>query len=104
MVDDDIAGTRRTMERCATKFNICFLLILALLGSLFLIIGLVGASQDDFRALESVPGSVLLLAIGVVAFSLFFPWCMLVYFCRHLLVCIKRLEKEAAEKKEEPTE
>jgi hypothetical protein len=95
--DDDILGSRCTMERASTRFNIYFLLIMALLGSLLFIVGLVGLCQLPPQSLEGVPEPVLLIAIGMVDCVLFFPWFMTLYFSRHFLLTVKQLELENRE-------
>jgi hypothetical protein len=41
------------------------------------------------------------MAVGIIGFAVFFPWFTAVYFARHLLHSVKRLESENAELREE---
>ena len=91
----DIPGTRITLETVATKFNIYFLLVIALVGGAIAIVGLIGLG-GDLDSLSDVPDAVMLMALGLIAFSLFFPWCMALYFARHLLLSVKNIEGEIA--------
>jgi hypothetical protein len=87
----DIPGTRRAIEMVATKFNIYFLFSMAMCGAVLFIVGLVNI-RDDF--LQTLPDAVITLAVGMLVFSLFFPWFTALYFARHLLISVKQLEKE----------
>lgn len=87
--DSDIPGTRRAIETAATKIHISGLAIFALLGGVILIVGFVWGGKE---LIESAPDPMVLIIIGAFSFSLFLPWFMTLYFARHLLISIKRLE------------
>lgn len=87
--DSDIPGTRRAIETAATTIHISGLAILALLGGVILIVGFVWGGKE---LIESAPDPMVLIIIGAFSFSLFLPWFMTLYFARHLLISIKRLE------------
>ena len=89
----DIPGTRRSIEMIATKFNIYFLLGLALASGLVFAGGLL---QTPEATLEGLPDSVVMAVVGLIGFSLFFPWFIALYFARHLLISIRTLESELA--------
>ena len=94
MIDptDDIAGTRRAIERTASKFNIYFLTGLAVLGGVLAIVGGASGGLDALFSARPADQSAAQVVIGVVTFTLFFPFAMTLYFARHLLLSIKRLE------------
>ncbi len=95
---DDIPGTRHVIEQIATKFNVYFFLSnAALLGSAMFIAGLIQWLAIAPDSLDSVPEPMLLIAIGFMCFSLFFPWFMTIYIARHLLRSVQRLEQDNAE-------
>ncbi|MFA7235863.1 MAG: hypothetical protein WC058_03275 [Phycisphaeraceae bacterium] len=98
--DDDLQGTRQVIEQVTTKFNIYFFCIMAFLGGCVFIAGLVQLEFKAPAALENIPEPALLIAVGMVAFSLFFPIFMAIYFARHFLVRVKRLEHENRELRE----
>ena len=89
----DIPGTRRSIETIATKFNIYFCLGLAMASGLVFAGGLLQTPATTF---EGLPDSVVMTVIGLIGFSLFFPWFIALYFARHLLISIRKLESELA--------
>jgi hypothetical protein len=97
---NDLPNSRRAIEQVATKFNIYFLLAMGLLSVCIFIAGLIGTARSA-DALDRVPDSAVMMAIGMIGFALFFPWFTAIYFARHLLHSVKRLERENAELREE---
>ena len=87
--DTDIPGTRSTIETVATRFSIYFMLTMALCGAVLFVAGLV-ATRGEF--LDDLPGSGVLMATGMIAFCLFFPWFTALYFARHLLISLRKAE------------
>ena len=87
----DIPGTRVTIERIATKFNIYFLLVISLCAVFLFLSGLL-MTRAEF--LDGLPEGAMLLTVGTVGFCLFFPWFTALYFARHLLISVKQLEVE----------
>jgi len=96
-IDDDIPMSRRTVEHVATKFNIIFLLVMALLAGLLFIMGLVQLLSTEPNPLDDIAAPLLLISLGAIGFALFFPSFMTVYFARHFLVVAKRLERSREE-------
>jgi hypothetical protein len=99
--EDDLPTSRRAIEQVATKFNIYFLLAMGLLSACLFIAGLIGTAKRSADALDRLPDSAMMMAVGIIGFALFFPWFTAVYFARHLLHSVKRLERENAELREE---
>jgi hypothetical protein len=94
---DDIPASRDAMELVTTPFKIIFMLVFALLSGVLFLIGLFRLPPGDSSVLKQIPEPVQFICIGILGFTLFFPWFMILYFARHLLVSIKRLEQENAE-------
>ncbi len=94
-------GTRHAIEQVATKFNIYFLFAFAMLGSVLFLVGLVQLLLSGSGGLNSVPEPVLLTVLGLLCFTLFFPWFTTLYFARHLLASVTRLERQNAEVRSE---
>ena len=97
-IPGDISGTRGTLLQVATKFNIYFLLIMAVAGAALFIAGLVGLAtgKEAEAMLKDVPEPVMLMMVGMISFSLFFPFFMALYFGRHFLRSVVHLEDEIA--------
>jgi hypothetical protein len=93
-VDDGIANTRWAFEYAATKFHIWLFCIMAALSGALAIVGFAQLMAADPAALGRVPEPVMLAAIGLIGFTLFLPFSMVLYFARHFLVISKRLERE----------
>ena len=89
---DESAIERRTLKTVATKFNVYFLLVMALLSAVLVVVGIIGISRSDVGLEAVVPDELLLLGIGIIGFALFFPWFTALYVVRHLLASIERLE------------
>lgn len=97
--EDDIPNSRRAIEQVATKFNVYFFLAMALLSGCVFIAGLI--ASRSVNVLDGLPDSLVMMGVGIVGFALFFPWFTAVYFARHLLCSVKRLERENADLREE---
>ena len=97
-IPGDIPKTRETLLKVATKFNIYFLMVMAFTGGVLFIVGLVGLRQHE-ALLETVPEPIMLIIVGMIVFSLFFPWFTVLYFGRHFLLSVTRIEKEIEELK-----
>ncbi len=93
---NDIPGTRQSIERIATKFNVYFIFLMAMCGAIMFIVGL-GMTQAEF--LKELPEAGVVMAVGMIAFCLFFPWFTALYFARHLLFSVRRVETELQELK-----
>lgn len=87
----DIPGTRSCIEAVATKRNIYFLFVMAMCGAIMFIFGLV-TTRAEF--LSDLPDAGVVLLVGMIDFCLFFPWFTALYFARHLLISVKRLERD----------
>ena len=87
----DIPRTRQTIETVATKFNIYFTLSMAMCGAVLFFVEF-AITQADF--LKTLPDAGIIMAVGMFAFCLFFPWFTALYFARHLLLSVKKIEKE----------
>lgn len=94
--EDGIGSSRRTIEQVATKFNIYFLLVMALLSACLFMAGLFGPGGGTVGALDDLPQPLVMITVGVVGFALFFPWFTALYFARHLLHSVKSLEHDNA--------
>ena len=98
-IPGDLPGTRGVLLQVATKFNIYFMCAMALGGGALFLAGVFGvgsggaAGEQEF---ENIPEPILLKAIGMVCFSLFFPFFLALYFGRHFLRSMVRLEDEVA--------
>ena len=93
-ITGDIPKTRETILKVATKFNIYFMLAMALLGSILAIVGILQMNAAGKEALKGIPDYAVLLVCGIVDFSLFFPFYLALYFARHLLIALERVEEE----------
>jgi len=51
-------------------------------------------SRQIDAVVQSFPQPLVFMCVGVIAFSLFFPFFLGLYFARHLLISLKRLEVE----------
>lgn len=92
--DDDIPGSRGTIEDSASVLHINFFLLLSVLSGCVFLGGLALLGKNELKA---IPEPVLLVAIGLIGFALFFPWFTSLYFARHLLASVKRLERRVAD-------
>jgi hypothetical protein len=72
----DVPGTRKSIEKIATKFNIYFLFLMAMGGGVIFITGLV-MTRAEF--LKGLPEPGVAIAIGMFAVCLFFPWFIALY-------------------------
>ena len=95
--DEDIPGTRWALEYVTVKYRVYALLVLALLGGGVFIAGLVQSVTTGPKALDGISDPALMMAVGMMDFALFCPLYMALYFARHFLVIVKRLEQENAE-------
>ena len=84
---------RSTIERVATPFNIYFLLVMTLCGAILVLVGVALNALDGLDHLSDATGC---LVIGMVSFTLFFPWFTALYFARYFLQSVSRLEAEVA--------
>lgn len=91
---DDIPGSRDVIEENTSPFTIAFLAALAFVSAVLLLAGL--ASMDR-KALKGAPDWLVLTGAGLAGFSLFFPWFTALYFARHLLSSVARLERRVDE-------
>ncbi len=93
----DLPGARAVLLQVATKFNIYFMCAMALAGGALFLAGVFGlggaAGEHEF---ENIPEPILQMAIGMVCFSLFFPFFLVLYFARHFLRSMIRMEDEVA--------
>ena len=94
---DDLPGSRRSIESVATKGNTYAVLTLAMLGVALFLAGLVQSRQVMDKAVDALPQPLVFMCVGMVDFALFFPFSVALYYSRHLLVSVKRLEAENAE-------
>jgi hypothetical protein len=80
------------LEQIATPSAVGAMMVLAGLGSLVFVGGMMRGGLDglDHRTL---PPATLTLIIGVVGFALFFPWHLRLWSCRILLRAIHDLEE-----------
>ncbi|CAN5910177.1 hypothetical protein BH11VER1_BH11VER1_10010 [soil metagenome] len=62
---------------------------------------LVGLVMTRAEFLKTLPESGVIMAVGMFAFCLFFPWFTALYFARHLLFSVRKLEVELEELKRE---
>ncbi len=97
-IPGDIPLTRRCLLGVATRFNIYFLVLMTLIGAGLFIAGVVGFAieEEALERFEELPEPVLLVALGMICFSLFFPFFMALYFGRHFLRSVMNLEDEIA--------
>jgi hypothetical protein len=95
--EDDIPGTRWALEYVTVKYRVYALLALTLLGAGVFIAGLVQSVTTGPKALDGISEPALMMAVGMTDFALFCPLYMALYFARHFLVIVKRLERENAE-------
>jgi hypothetical protein len=86
---------RHTLKTVATKFNIYFLFVMALLCAVLFFAGIIGVSRSGVELDDFVPDELVLLGIGAVGFALFFPWFTALYVVHHLLVSMEDLEARA---------
>jgi hypothetical protein len=100
-LDEDIPGSRMSIEDVATRFNITFLFVMSMIGAILFLIGIYETGPDHLKA---VPEPLLFLCLGMGAFSLFFPWFTAFYFARHFLHTVRDLEGrlERMEKDQKP--
>ncbi|NLX58175.1 MAG: hypothetical protein GXY74_03695 [Phycisphaerae bacterium] len=96
-IPGDIPQTRRTLLQVATTFNIYVILVVALAGAVVFIGGVVMAQSEEVGAqLDSIPEPIMLMAVGMMCFSLCCPFFMALYFGRHFLRSVMHLEAEIA--------
>jgi len=97
-ISGDIPGTRRTLLWATTRFHVYLMMLLALGSAFVFIVGTATmAGSEEARArLDDVPEPVMQMMIGMICFSLFFPFFMALYFGRHFLRSVMRLEEEIA--------
>jgi len=91
--EQDIPGTRRAIEYVATKPFIYFLLVMGVLSGVLFAAGIFLLDRVPEQSAAEFPDWLVLVFVGGVGFSLCFPWFMILYFVRHLLLSIKALEK-----------
>ncbi len=97
-IPGDIPKSRHTLLQVTTKFNIYFMLLFAVAGGAVFVAGLVGMAQSEEveSQLDNVPEPIMLMVVGLICFSLFFPFFMALFFGRHFLQSVMRLEDEIA--------
>src|SRR5947199_7527399 len=91
------------MQHLASSFNIFFFLLVSL-GSAALFCAVLlashfhvwGFSEEELAVMDDLPESIVLLAIGIGCFWLFFPVFLALLFLRYLLSEIARLEAQIA--------
>jgi hypothetical protein len=93
----DIPGTRQSIERIATKPNIYLIFLMAMCGAVMFMVGF-AMTRGEF--LKELPEAGVVMAVGMIAFCLFFPWFTALYFARHLLFSIRKVETELQELKD----
>ncbi len=93
-IPSDIPKSRETILKVATKFNIYFLLVITLLAGAMAIVGIIQMNNAGKETLKGVPEYALLLVVGMIGFSLFFPWFTALFFARHCIVAAEQLEAE----------
>ena len=97
LIPDDLPGSRHSIESVATKFKIYAMFTLAMMSGAIFLLGLVLSHDKIDAALESFPEPLVYVCVGLAGFSLFFPIFMALYYARHLLISVKRLEAQNAE-------
>lgn len=99
----DIPGSRHAIEFTATKGFIYFSLFMAILSAFIFITGLLGGGLDNlfsaFERLEHTDAALMTL-FGLGCFWLFFLLFVFLYFIRHLLLSVKRLEGLAGQSRD----
>jgi hypothetical protein len=97
-IPGDMPGTRYALLQTATMGNIVFMCILTLICAALSLAGMIGLlyGSDGGPKLENVPEPIGLLAIGMSGFCLFLPLLLALYFGRHFLRSLMRLEDEVA--------
>ena len=74
---------------------------MTLVASVTFIIGVVQLKPHGF---DQINEPTLLIAVGAIEFAMFFPWFTCLYFARHFLISLKRLERENAELRDQLAE
>jgi hypothetical protein len=100
---DRILPKTRQMQHFASSFNILFFLFMSL-GSAAMFCAVLlashfhvwGFSDDELAVMNKLPESVVLLAVGMGGFCLFFPFFLALLFLRYLLSEVARLESQIA--------
>jgi hypothetical protein len=100
--DRTLPGTQH-MRHLASSFNI-FSLLLMSLGSAALLCAVLlashfhvwGFSDEELAVMNELPESIVLLAVGMGGFCLFFPCFLALLFLRYLLSEVARLEAQIA--------
>ncbi|MFG0248354.1 MAG: hypothetical protein ACF8OB_05660, partial [Phycisphaeraceae bacterium JB051] len=96
-MQNDISNSLKTIEMVSTKFNLYFLLVMTIMSGSLLIAGFIQLFVKTPNALDQVSDPVMFIAVGVLGFTLFYPWYMVFFFSRHFLLSIKNLEQENLE-------
>ena len=65
---------------------------MALACAFVFVIGLFG-EETPGHTIDDLPDNIVMMAVGMIGFSLFFPWFTALYFARHLLHSIRQLEQ-----------
>ena len=94
---DNVPVTRSAIMGLATKFNVYAMMTIALCGAVLFFIGLLTGGVEF---LDDLPESVSFVVVGMFGFSLFFPLFMALYFARHVLLSVARVESELHELRE----
>jgi hypothetical protein len=102
-IEDDLPGSRRVIEQAATKFNIYFFCLMAFVSACMFLVGGFMQQGDIAKGIEHVPAPILVMGTGIITFSFCSPLFMALYFARHLLKSIHRLERENTEIRSELT-
>ena len=93
-IPKDIAKIRNVLEQTTGKVFVIFFFIIALMGGLLFVLGMLGGGLDELKILDTIPHSLCRMILGMFCFSMFFPWFLCLYLCRGLWHSLKRLEKE----------
>ena len=77
---DERATERHTLKTVATSLNMWFLFSMSMLSAIVFIAGLVGVRGSGVEIEDSILDEWLWFGIGIMGFSLFFPWFSALYF------------------------
>ena len=88
---EDFPGSRKAIDYMTSKTNVYFLMVIALLSGL---VGVVGVLTTSPQSLKQVPDILIVGGIGLVGFSVFYPWFCIAFFARHFLASLRRLEHD----------
>lgn len=73
-------------------------MLMAVIGGALFIVGLIGLAQNKtlWIRIDDIPKPILWMVVGFMAFMMFFPMFIALYFVRHLLRSVMHLEHEVA--------